>query len=60
MLSGPWSRGLGLEQPILLENGYCLLLMGTQLPAKKGPGRECCSALPNLSHCIFGSHLPES
>lgn len=36
MLSGPGSQGVGLEQPILLQNGYCLLLMGTQLPAREG------------------------
>lgn len=36
MLSGPGSQRFGLEQPIPLQNGYCLLLMGTQLPAGEG------------------------
>lgn len=44
MLSGPGSLGVGLEQPILLQNRCCLLLMGTQLPG--GLGRECSQALP--------------
>lgn len=32
-------KGVGSERPILLENARCLLLMGAQLPCRRGGER---------------------
>lgn len=50
----------GFEQPILLQNGCCLLLMGTQFVGSEGRGGNVGRCSPNLSYCIFSSHSLES
>lgn len=57
MRSGPGSKGFGLEQHILRQNGSCLLLMDTELAAGESQGGNLA---PILNYYIFSGHFPEA